>query len=245
MINEADISKEMKEMLKEPLTALHAVRSMRSNTDVKLENQLSNKSNEVNFNLTNKDYYNILLSTFSRVSSCYKFLWLYGILQLVKKGKTSFSYNDVVNEMIKIGLNLAKHDVNIGPGSVTLNNIIQYLLEDSFREINIDVVLNVDENIQKAKKQMCVYVPYHFQSVMLFDSYDISLTKSPNSLIKIFNGQKNVIYRYSNFDYLNTNITLDDDWHEYFADNNGLLLDFVKYKLTKYLNAWNSKIIDL
>ena len=46
---------------------------------------------------------------FDNTSNCYKFFWFKAILTKLEKGKTSFTFSELVDEMIKHGLNPADY----------------------------------------------------------------------------------------------------------------------------------------
>lgn len=183
----------------------------------------------------------------NRVSNCYKYFWMLAILNKISAEKTSFTYNELLDEMIvRAWYMVTEFNLRLGPCNTTdnLEEVVRYIsseykLISTVGEDKLYEFLTTTENvkIEKYKEKLIVNVPYCLQSPFY------SAMKAPSkSKIAEINRQKHLLYYFLDFQKLNTRVEVNDEWVEYLIRNKEILKDWVNYNLIEYLQDRNPSV---
>lgn len=168
-----------------------------------------------------------------RVTNCYKYFWTLVILDAVSFEKTAFTYNDLLNGMIKRAWYMVtEFNLTLGPCNVTdnLEEVVKYIsstynIPPTAKEKDILKFLenNDDKTIIKHKRDLIRNVPYRLQSPFYSNIKDLGEKK-----INEINQQKHLLYYFKEFNKLKTVIEISDEWVEY-------LLEIRKFSQTGFI----------
>lgn len=182
-----------------------------------------------------------------RVTNCYKYFWTLAILHAVSFEKTAFTYNDLLNGMIKRAWYMVtEFNLTLGPCNVTdnLEEVVKYIsstynIPPTAKEKDILKFLenNDDKTIIKHKRDLIRNVPYRLQSPFYSNIKDLGEKK-----INEINQQKHLLYYFKEFNKLKTVIEISDEWVEYLVRNKEILTDWVYFNLINYLQARNPNV---
>lgn len=182
-----------------------------------------------------------------RVTNCYKYFWTLAILDAVSFEKTAFTYNDLLNGMIKRAWYMVtEFNLTLGPCNVTdnLEEVVKYIssaynIPPTAKEKDILKFLenNDDKTIIKHKRDLIRNVPYRLQSPFYSNIKDLGEKK-----INEINQQKHLLYYFKEFNKLKTVIEISDEWVEYLVRNKEILTDWVYFNLINYLQARNPNV---
>ncbi len=182
----------------------------------------------------------------NRVSNCYKFFWFLAILEKIDT-KTEYTYDELITEMIVIAWYMVnEYGLKLGPNNTTdnLEEVVKYLYKIPFEEKVPSAVrkgelrkklndLN-DKKYTNYKETLINNVPYCLQSPFYKD------IKEPNkNKIDIINRRERLIYYFKEFQKLNTQIVISDEWVNYLRKNQLILIDWARYGLVNYLQKKN------
>ncbi len=111
---------------------------------------------------------------FANTSECYKFFWFQGILSKIESGKTTMSFEEIVNEMIASAWYMVtEYHLNLGPRD-NLELIVRHLqeisqLKSSEKKEKILGFLEecTDREVLRLKRILIGNVPYRLQSPLL------------------------------------------------------------------------------
>ena len=183
----------------------------------------------------------------NRVFNCYKYFWMLAILNKISVEKTSFTYNELLDEMIvHAWYMVTEFNLKLGPCNTTdnLEEVVRYIsteykLASTVEEGKLHEFLRTTENarIDKYKEKLIVNVPYCLQSPFY------PAIKSPGkSKIAEINRQKHLLYYFMDFQKLDTRVEVNDEWAEYLIRNKEILKDWVNYNLIGYLQDRNPSV---
>ena len=187
----------------------------------------------------------------NRISNCYKYFWLMGILRKITPDKTAFTYDELITEMVvDAWYMVAEYHLRLGPTNTTdnLEEAVKYVYSDlnkeripstEKREVLTEYLSNLDDKKYLSYKLKLINnVPYCLQSPF----YDSSFKDPSQHRIDEINSQKRLIYYFGMFNRLNTIITISDEWVGYLYKNKEILIDWVRYNLIGYLQDRNPSV---
>ncbi|WP_029072276.1 HNH endonuclease domain-containing protein [Kandleria vitulina] len=190
---------------------------------------------------------------FDNTTKCYKFLWFYAIVQKSDNNHRSFTYDELVNEMIAFAWYMVtEYHLRLGPLGTTegLEEVVMYIYDhynfcSSEKRVKIIEFLQStkDKKIIKYKKDLTRNVPYRLQAPF----YDAVITGkkmdcSKIRLINEINCQKRLMYYFGTFSNLSTIIKVDEKWAEYLYKNKEILKGWTQLKLIHYLQNKNPSV---
>lgn len=197
-----------------------------------------------------------LARVFENTTTIYKYLWLLSILDFVEKDIYEISFNDIVDKMIvKSWYMTLEYHLNIGAESIDkkesiLKKIIlsaeNHLTSTSSEESILDYIKNCDDTkLMKYKENLIKNVPYRFLKPFisvenLFSTYGTGANYKDDIIDAI--NKADAFYKISKFDSLNTTITIDSTWAQYFKENISVIRYFAKYKMVEFLQIKNPTV---
>lgn len=183
----------------------------------------------------------------NRVSNCYKYFWMLAILNNISMEKTSFTYNELLNEMIvRAWYMVTEFNLRLGPCNVTdnLEEVVKYIsleyqMPSTLKEEKLLEFLRTTEDakIDRYKEKLIINVPYCLQS-----PFYPSIKDPGKSKIAEINRQNHLIYYFMDFEKLNTRVEINEEWVEYLVRNKEILKDWVNYNLIGYLQDRNPNV---
>ncbi len=194
-------------------------------------------------NLTGK-----LMHIFDHTTECYKLFWFKAILEKAVEGRSSMTYEELVDDMIAAAWYMvSEYHLRLGPND-GLEKLIKNLqpsstLKPSEDKSKLLLYLKACNNpdLKKEKMRLIRFVPYCIQSPFFPPSAGID-RYSGKAAVELMNSNDDVIYRFSPFNGLGTVITIKDDWLEYMRTNYTLLKSWVNYNLINYLQRRNPSV---
>ncbi len=189
-----------------------------------------------------------LMHIFDHTTECYKLFWFKAILEKAEEGKSTITYEELVDDMISAAWYMvSEYHLKLGPKD-SLERLIEYLQPISSLKPSEDkkrLLLYLKEtNIQELKKEklrLIRYVPYCILSPFLPPASKID-RYSESSAIALMNSNEDTIYSFSGYAGLGTAITIKDDWLLYMRENATLLKSWVDYNLINYLQKRNPAV---
>ena len=108
---------------------------------------------------------------FDNTSECYKFFWFQAIVMKVLEGKSTFTYEELIDEMIADAWYMVtEYHLNLGPKDTherLVHNIstISNMKPSEKKEVVIDYLKNCkDAELKKQKRTLTKNVPYRLQA---------------------------------------------------------------------------------
>ncbi len=191
---------------------------------------------------------------FDNTSNCYKFFWFQAILRKVDEKHASFSFGELINEMIADAWYMVtEYHLHLGPLGVTdnLEEVVKYIHENygfmssEKREKILSFLENTeDKKISKYKSDLTLNVPYRLQ-VPFYDEITIQHNMwngSKQTLINEINHQQRLMYYFQHFSGIGTGIELDDTWQQYLIRHREILKGWAQLKLIQYLQNKNPSV---
>lgn len=207
---------------------------------------------------------NLSLSKFIRIFdnkvTCYKFYWLESILLLIAEnpGVLSFSFNQIINEMIaNAWYTVREYHLHMGTiyGTTTRRNAIETAINDlaSITDLTNDasrkeILFELDRHnentvIKKDKSVLSMEVPFHFLSSFLTEEDRKILRKIGTSKSVLMLNSRDystvIPYTFSSKQGLEREIVLDKSWQTMLLDNIIPLRGWIQYEKIKYLQERN------
>lgn len=192
-----------------------------------------------------------LRSMFEKTSECYKFFWLKAIVSKTKYENNSFSFDELINDMIvDAWYMVTEYHLKLGPND-TLEKLIGYIRETypnlkstEKRKDLISFLCNVeDENIRQKKIILTKNVPFHLQTPLYTDfKWKNDNTNQLDKLANRINQEKRLMYYFVAYNGLASRIRIQDEWVEYIVPNKHVLLGWIDRHLIKYLQKHNPNV---
>lgn len=192
-----------------------------------------------------------------RVFTCYKFFWFLAILEKIEDGKTSFTYDELITEMIADAWYMvSEYHLQLGPNNSTdnLEEVVKYLFNNIFGEkisskISKEKLLEkigklTDKRYIEYKETLTNNVPYCLQTPF-FDPKNPKLADPKRNTIQEINLQNRLLYYFENFNNrnkLSTTIKISDEWVGYLVRNREILQDWTRHNLVRYLQKRNPSV---
>ncbi len=191
---------------------------------------------------------------FDNTSNCYKFFWFKAILQKIDGKRNSFTFDELINEMIADAWYMvSEYHLRLGPVGITdnLEEVVKYIYEkykitpSEKREKILSFLRNIeDKEIKRYKSLLTLNVPYRLQ-VPFYN--DISIENkmwngSKQVLTDEINRQKRMMYYFSFISGLDSVIEIDNKWASYLFKNKEILFGWTHLKLIQYLQVRNPSV---
>ena len=185
---------------------------------------------------------------FDNTSECYKMFWFQVIVEKILAGRTSASYEEIIDEMITDAWYMvAEYHLNLGPRD-NLEFAVNRLVEISGfkpsedKAVLLEYIRNCqDPEVLRYKKVLTYNVPYRLQAPFMDLKTDDWKVKT-DKLIERINAYSRLIYRFDQLDGLNTRIYFDEKWSEYIVRNQVIIKGWLKYNLVEYLQRRNPNV---
>lgn len=182
----------------------------------------------------------------NRVSNCYKYFWFLAILRMISSDKHTFSYDELITEMVADAWYMvAEYHLRLGPNNTTdnLEEAVKYVYLElnkeripstEKREVLVEYLRRLtDSRYLGYKRKLTDNVPYCMQTPF-YDTTDRLLKNPSKSEIDRINQQSRLIYYFSAYNRLDTQITISDEWVKYLCRNKEILRDWTRYNLIGY-----------
>lgn len=186
---------------------------------------------------------------FDNTSECYKMFWFQSIFRKILEGKTSATFEEIIDDMIADAWYMVtEYHLNLGPRD-TLELAVNRLSEKNpsikpseNKETIIELVKNTeDSEIRKYKSQLTYNVPYRLQAPFLdFKSDDWKA--GTKDLATRINRYHNLLYRFGTSEGLMTEIMFDEAWCEYIKTNQTVIRGWLDFNLVAYLQRRNPNV---
>ncbi|MBO4679709.1 MAG: hypothetical protein J5626_08565 [Lachnospiraceae bacterium] len=190
----------------------------------------------------------------NRISNCYKYFWFIAILRKIAPDKTSFTYDELITEMVADAWYMvAEYHLRLGPNNTTdnLEEAVKYVFSElnqeripstEKREVLVEYLTQLTDRKYLDYKNVLTYnVPYCLQSPF-YDTSDRLLKNPSKSVIDRINMQNRLMYYFGAFKRLQTLITISEEWVGYLCKNREILIDWARYNLIGYLQDRNPSV---
>lgn len=186
---------------------------------------------------------------FENTSECYKLFWFQAILTKLENGQTSYTFEELIDEMIADAWYMVtEYHLNLGPKD-NLEAVVKHISETTHFKPSEKktVVLEylrtcTDKNVLQKKRDLIKNVPYRLQAPFLPDMKGKAWNISERKLAEKINHQERLMYYFSAFNGLLTEIQLEEDWVLYFNRNKEIIKGWVQYNKIKYLQKRNPNV---
>ena len=190
----------------------------------------------------------------NRISNCYKYFWFMAILRKVNENENSFSFDELINEMIADAWYMvAEYNLRLGPNNTidNLEEVVKYLFHDLYKEtvassVSREKLLGIlqnetDRKFLEYKSKLTNNVPYCMQTPF-YDTSDRLLKNPGKNTIDLINRQERLMYYFDSYRQLRTTIVVDKEWTGYFIRNREILMNWTRYNLVGYLQDRNPAV---
>ena len=117
---------------------------------------------------------------FDNTSECYKFFWFKAIVTKILEGKTTITYEELIDEMIADAWYMVtEYHLNLGPKD-TLETLVLYMQKESRiksadkKDIILDYLKNTSDLENRKRKRILTYnVPYRLQAILCDKSFHV------------------------------------------------------------------------
>lgn len=186
---------------------------------------------------------------FRNTSECYKFFWFQAILTKVEEGRTVFSFDELVDEMItEAWYMVSEYHLNLGPRD-NLELIVQHIHEttklkpsEKKSEILKYLKSSSDKEVMRLKRVLIANVPYRLQSPLMPELKSKDLEGASEAKISRINQQRRLMYYFGMFRGLNTEIFMQPEWISYIRKNQVIIRGWLQYHMIKYLQKRNPSV---
>ena len=128
---------------------------------------------------------------FTNMSESYKLFWFRSIFDVIKSGKNTVTYNELINHMVIDAWNIVlKYGLNLGP-SDNLEKLIKHLNKTTILDVNdkaeaIESILYIldDSEYKRIKGELIKNVPYRLQAPFIPYIKGKEWNVSPKNLIE-------------------------------------------------------------
>ena len=188
---------------------------------------------------------------FDNTSNCYKFFWFRAILEKLSPNKTSFTYDELINEMIADAWYMViAFNLRLGPNGVTDNleeavkrlEAVSHFIASEKKSTILDFLQKSDDKkLLKCKWDLTLNVPYRLHSPF-FDEIKVDWKKTPKDLTTEINRQRRLLYYFGAYNNLSTTIIINEEWVDYLLKNREILLGWLELNLINYLQRRNPSV---
>lgn len=186
---------------------------------------------------------------FDNTSECYKLFWFQAILTKLDTGRDTFTYEELVDEMIADAWYMVtEYHLNLGPKD-NLEAIVQYISEltrfksSEKKSVILEYLRScTDREVLRMKKILIKNVPYRLQAPFMPEFKKQSWNISERRLAEEINEQERLMYYFSAFRGLETEIQLQPDWLIYLYKNKEIIKGWIQYNMITYLQKRNPSV---
>lgn len=182
-----------------------------------------------------------------RISNCYKYFWFKAILEKITETKTTFSYDEILNQMIEDAWYMVtEYNLRLGPCNTNdnLEEVVKYIFATSKLSSTapkgtiVRFLENTDDRkIYEYKTKLIVNVPYCMQSPFY------PTIKSPGQTkVDEINRQEHLLYYFVNMQGIKSQFAINDEWVDYLVRNRSILEAWTKFNLIGYLQDRNPSV---
>lgn len=193
-------------------------------------------------------------------SYCYKFYWLEAIVQLISEGRTSATYDEIINEMIaNAWFPVLEYHIHLsgifGDGQIkdNLERAVIKLqslseLHNNASKVEIKNQISIyDKELHLEKMELTKNVPIKALSGFANKGDEkISLDSSAGRMIAYYNRLNEKLiklpYYFGDEIGLQKQIFFNKDWIQMIQDNTVSILGWIQYEKTKWLQSNNPEI---
>lgn len=186
---------------------------------------------------------------FDKTSECYKFFWFQAILTKLEEGKSVFSFEELVDEMIAAAWYMvSEYHLNLGPKD-NLEKAVRHIhettnIKPSEKKEEILRYLRGcrDQEVLAIKKILIKNVPYRLQAPFMPQVSNKELDSRMEERICRINEQKHLIYYFNRYNGLDTTIRIQPEWLLYFRKNREIIKGWLQYNMITYLQKRNPSV---
>ncbi|MGN0658282.1 MAG: HNH endonuclease domain-containing protein [Emergencia sp.] len=187
---------------------------------------------------------------FDNMSESYKLFWFQAIVSGVCSGKTEFTYEELIDEMIADGWYMVcEYRLNLGP-SDTLENLIHWVQGKSGLrpaagrgEILAFLRSSDDREIRAKKRTLTRNVPYRLQAPFLENLKGKGWNVPEKELAAEINGaDERLLYYFTEVNGLQSRIRIGPRWQEYILENQEILRGWIQFNMISYLQRRNPDV---
>ena len=186
---------------------------------------------------------------FDKTSECYKFFWFQAILTKLEEGKSVFTFEELVDEMIAAAWYMvSEYHLNLGPKD-NLEKAVRHIhettnIKPSEKKSEILRYLRDcrDKEVLTIKKTLIKNVPYRLQAPFMPEVSNKELDSRMEDRIRRINEQKHLIYYFNRYNGLRTTIHIQPEWQLYFRKNREIIKGWLQYHMITYLQKRNPSV---
>lgn len=186
---------------------------------------------------------------FDNTSECYKFFWFQAILTKLEEGRSAFTFEELVDEMIADAWYMvSEYHLNLGPKD-NLEAVVHHIHETTHikpSEEKTEILRYLrsctDKKVVAAKKTLIKNVPYRLQSPLMPEVKNKELDGRIEERIRRINQQRHLIYYFNSYNGLNTTIHVQPEWMMYFQKNREIIKGWLQYNMITYLQRRNPSV---
>lgn len=186
---------------------------------------------------------------FDNTSESYKFFWFQAILTKMGEKRSSFSFEELVDEMIADAWYMvSEYHLSLGPRD-NLETIVKHIhektqMKSSEKKCVISNYLKgcSDKEVIRLKKILIGNVPYRLQAPFMSEFKSKDLEGRIDDRIARINRQKRLMYYFGLYNGLNTIIHMQSDWVLYIQKNQEIIKGWLQYNMITYLQKRNPSV---
>lgn len=189
-----------------------------------------------------------LMHIFDHTTECYKLFWFKAVLEKVEEGRSSITYEEIVDDMIsRAWYMVSEYHLSLGPNDA-LEKLVSNLQPSSMlkpsvgkKELLAFLKACSNSELKKEKMRLIRFVPYCILSPFFPPQTRLDKYSGKAAAEKI-NSNEDAIYSISEYKGLETVVTIKDEWMEYMRSECTLLISWVDYNLINYLQRRNPSV---
>lgn len=189
---------------------------------------------------------NILSRVFHSTTNSYKFFWFWSVIDEVRLGHTVIPMEQLACRMIvkcwyyvrqnTLGFSVKDQLPNITEYAINLIGIDNTYDDEEFL---VQLIKNDDPMMIKKIRTLCKYVPYRLLTPF-FTLKGIPDHKKNQVIIELANDHPNCLYSFIDSHDL---IRINELWIDYILQNSTIIVNWIKFKITEYLQDTPCKIV--
>lgn len=201
--------------------------------------------------LPNSDELNIgyLSRLFDNTSECYKLFWFQAIMNKLNENRNSFTFNELVDEMIVAAWYMVtEYHLNLGPKD-TLEAVVKRIADTTdFKPsekqgILLEYLKNCeDKETLWIKRTLILNVPYRLLAPFMPDFKGKAWDVSGKKLAEEINKQRHLLYYFAAINGLQSRIEIAEEWVVYLRKNREIVNGWIQYKTIQYLQKRNPSV---
>lgn len=186
---------------------------------------------------------------FSNTSECYKLFWFQAIMTKLEENKNSFTFDELVNEMIADAWYMVtEYHLNLGPKD-HLEAVVKHIAKMTHFKSSEEkrVILEYlrdckDKEVLRMKRVLTLNVPYRLQSPFMPEFKGKAWNISGKKLAEEMNNQKHLMYYFTVINGLHSRIDMEPEWVNYLQKNREIVKGWIQYNKIQYLQKRNPNV---